>query len=177
MEEYLDIVDENGNLTGEKELRSVVHAKGLWHRVAAIYFFRFNNNILEFLVHLRSNRVEQNPNKWDTRFGGHVETGSTIKETALKEIKEELGIKIDFEKIIIGKKDSYNGPDNKEIGQFFYYEFNDDLNKLFIDANEIQKVEWKTEDEIIKSIQHNPEIWTNTENGFKKVLQDLKSKI
>ena len=39
-EEYLDIVDENENLTGEKELRSVVHAKGLWHRVVHIYFFR-----------------------------------------------------------------------------------------------------------------------------------------
>jgi len=29
MEEYLDIVDENNNITGEKKLRSLVHKDGL----------------------------------------------------------------------------------------------------------------------------------------------------
>ena len=73
--EYLDLVDENNNLTGEKELRSVVHSTGLWHRTVHIYFFRKINNIFEFLVHLRSKDKDLRPNCWDTRFGGHIKAG------------------------------------------------------------------------------------------------------
>ena len=35
--EYLEIVDEENNLTGETEERDVVHAKGLWHREIAVW--------------------------------------------------------------------------------------------------------------------------------------------
>lgn len=39
-EEYLDVLDEKGNLTGEKKLRSEIHAKGLWHKVVhGIHFY------------------------------------------------------------------------------------------------------------------------------------------
>ncbi len=54
MKEYSDIVDENGNLTGEKELRSVVHEKGLWHRTVYIYFYHIANGEIQSLPHLRS---------------------------------------------------------------------------------------------------------------------------
>ncbi len=29
--EYLDILDENGNKTGQKKSRKEVHSKGYWH--------------------------------------------------------------------------------------------------------------------------------------------------
>ena len=41
--EYLDIVNEDGNLTGEKEMRSVVHVEGLWHRTVHVYFYKIKN--------------------------------------------------------------------------------------------------------------------------------------
>ena len=47
VDEYLDIVDENGILTGKKELRSICHEKGLWHRTVHIYCYRFINKELE----------------------------------------------------------------------------------------------------------------------------------
>ena len=72
-DELFDIVDENGNLTGEKELRSVVHEKGLWHWVVPVCIYRMRNNQPEFLVQLRSKNKDQYPNKWQTRFGGHIE--------------------------------------------------------------------------------------------------------
>lgn len=33
MEEYLDIVDESNNITGEKKFRSLIHKDGSWHRM------------------------------------------------------------------------------------------------------------------------------------------------
>lgn len=144
-EEYLDIVDENGNLTGEKELRSVVHEKGLWHWVAVVYFYRLNKNNLEFLVHLRSKSKQQHPNKWTLHFGGHVESGDTIEETVLKEIQEEVGIFIDSNNLIRGIKIFYDGIkeneglSNREIGQTYYYKFKDDIMKLSFNDGEVQE--------------------------------------
>ena len=42
--EYLDIVDENNVLTGEKRLRSEVHLQGLWHRIVRVYLFKIIKN-------------------------------------------------------------------------------------------------------------------------------------
>ena len=42
LDEYLDIVDENNNLTGKKALRSEIHSYGIWHRTVHIYLFRKN---------------------------------------------------------------------------------------------------------------------------------------
>lgn len=35
MQEILDIVDENNNLTGKTANKSYVHNKGIWHREVA----------------------------------------------------------------------------------------------------------------------------------------------
>ena len=176
-EEYLDIVDENGNLTGEKELRSVVHAKGLWHWVAGVYFYRLNRNRIELIVNLRSKNKDHHPNEWMPRFGGHVESRSTIEETAIKEIREEIGIIINQKDLIIGIKKVHNNPNNREIGRVFYYNFNDNINKLSFDDGEVQEVKWMSEDEIIESMDNYPEIWASKKTGFINDLMDLKSKI
>ncbi|KKQ06324.1 MAG: hypothetical protein US16_C0019G0020 [Candidatus Moranbacteria bacterium GW2011_GWE2_36_40] len=177
-EEYLDIVDENGNLTGEKELRSVCHEKGLWHNVAVAYFYRFENNKLELLVHLRSKFKEQNPSKWAMRFGGHVEAGSTKEETVVKEIREETGIKITLEELIPGMKVSYNGEDNKEIGNSYYYNFKGDLKDLTFNDGEVQEVKWMNIDAIEKSMRNDSSIWDSQSiNRFLIRKNDILSKI
>ena len=176
-EEYLDIVDENGNLTGEKEFRSVVHEKGLCHRVAVVYFYRIKNNDIEILVHLRSKFKDQNANKWAPRFGGHIESGSTIEKAVIKEIQEEVGILVDFKNLKIGIKLLCKDIHNKEISYTFYYEFNDDIKNLVFNDGEVQEVKWMNEFEIEKSMYNNPEIWSGEMDGFLEIMQDLKSKI
>lgn len=177
-EEYLDIVDENGNLTGEKELRSVVHAKKLWHQTTHIYFYRKQSESIELLVHLRSKFKEQYANQWATCFGGHLESGSTVEETFIKEMQEEVGISIDPKKIIIGTRRFHNSAINKEVIYICYYEYNDDIKKLTFNDGEVQKIKWMNETEIIKAIEKNPEKWSGkTANGFLEVMRDLKSKI
>lgn len=36
MKEYFDVLDENGNLTGRKKLRSEVHRDGDWHKATRL---------------------------------------------------------------------------------------------------------------------------------------------
>jgi isopentenyldiphosphate isomerase len=176
-EEYLDIVDENDNPTGEKELRSVAHTKGLRHRTVHIYFYRAQNNNIELLVHLRSKNKSSQPNKWDTRFGGHVEAGQTINSAALRETQEETGIKIRISDLIKGLKRNYESGTNKEISQTYYYNFRDNLEKLSFDDGEVQRVKWMNFDEIEKSMRNNSQEWAASITGLMLIRKDLASKI
>ena len=100
-EEYLDIVDENGNLTGERELRSVCHAKGLWHRTVRIYLFRKRNDEIELLIHSFLIKKRTNPSMWTASFGGHIKAllpNSNLLKTEQNSIKifELCSVSINF---------------------------------------------------------------------------------
>ena len=176
-EEYLDIVDENGNPTGEKELRSVVHEKGLWHRTVHIYFYRVKNNVIEILVHLRSKFKDLDPDKWDTRFGGHVDAGKNIKEATAREIKEEVGIELKPEFLIKGEIKKYDGGNNREFCYVFYYNFLENNNSLEFNDGEVQAVKWMTNSEIADSMQKNPLDWAPKRAGFIETIGYLKNNI
>ncbi len=45
-EELIDVLDENGVLTGEVLPRSEIHKKGLWHRAIVVAIINENNQIL-----------------------------------------------------------------------------------------------------------------------------------
>lgn len=176
-EEYLDIVDEDGNLTGEKELRTVCHEKGLRHQTVHIYLYRKNNGRLEILPHLRSKFKASNPSAWDTRFGGHVETGQTINEAALRELQEETGLEVDMEDLLIGPIEFYDGGKNKEVVSAFYYNFTDGLNKLSFDDGEVQEVRWMSFEEIEREMNDKSKTWTGSVRGLYAIKNDLLQKI
>ena len=177
MEEYLDIVDENGNLTGEKELRSVVHEKGLWHRVAIVYFYRKKENKIEFLVHLRSAKKDAKPSIWDPKFGGHVKTGQSIETALAEEVKEETGLDIASSKFIKGITYEYRSAANKELASVYYYSFEDNIETLSLNEEEVQEVKWMNTDDIIKAIIECPEKMNNGLQNFKIILNDLQKKL
>lgn len=165
-EEYLDIVDENNNSLNIKKLRSEVHGKGLWHRTVHIYIF---NNKKQFLVHLRSKNKDLNPNKWDTRFGGHIKSGENIKKAVIDELKEEIGLEVKISSLTKGPVFKRDKGVNKEFTNTYYYRYNNDLNKLIFNDGEVQKVKWMDATNIINSISNNEEEWAAGVKNFKKV--------
>ena len=44
--EYLDIVDEQNNLTGKTEERDIIHEKGLWHREISVWIMNQKGEVL-----------------------------------------------------------------------------------------------------------------------------------
>ena len=57
--ELLDIVDENGEPTGEVRDREEIHSKGLLHRTSHLWIVRDNDKQLRFYIKLaEDNRVE-----------------------------------------------------------------------------------------------------------------------
>lgn len=89
MEELIDVLDENGNKTGEVATRKEVHKKGLWHGaiVAAII-----NDKNEILMQQRSYKKEKNAGMWDISVAGHISSEQTPNSATIREIKEEVDV-------------------------------------------------------------------------------------
>ena len=91
MEEYIDILNENGELTGEIRTKREVHELGLWHRAVHIWIL---NPKGELLLQQRAEQKENYGGYWDISAAGHVSAEETSIESALREIEEELGVEI-----------------------------------------------------------------------------------
>ncbi len=173
MEEYFDILDESGNLTGEKRLRSEAHTQGLWHRTVHIYFYRLNNEVIELLVHHRSKTKDLNPDKWDTRFGGHVKAGETLEEALKNELKEETGLDISTEQVTVGPIHKRDKLPNREFTNVYFYNFTGDTNDLIFNDGEVQGVKWMSLDDVLNSIEEKPDQWSSRPTGFKEIKELL----
>lgn len=92
MAEYLDIVDEYGNPTGDIVERSVAHSKGILHRTSHVWILRRGRSGVEVLLQKRSRNKDSFPGCYDISIAGHIPAGIDWKPSALRELEEELGI-------------------------------------------------------------------------------------
>lgn len=92
MEELIDVLDEYGNKTGNIVTRKRVHQQGLYHRIIVVAIIDKNGHLL---MQQRSKNKTKNPGKWDVSSAGHVSSGQTSIEAAIRETSEELGIEVD----------------------------------------------------------------------------------
>lgn len=90
-EEWFDIVDKNGKVTG-KAPRSLCHSgPGMLHPVVHLHIADDRDRIF---LQKRSLRKEIQPGKWDTAVGGHISSGEVIGEALKRETFEELDLKL-----------------------------------------------------------------------------------
>ena len=151
MAEYFDVLDSNGNKTGEKKDRKLVHRDGDWHKAVHVWIM---NSKGEFLMQKRSPNKDSHPNEWDISSAGHVVTGDDSMTTVLKEIEEELGLSAsprEIELLFSCKKQSV-----LNNGTFINNEFNDvyllkkdlDISTIKLQAEEVSDVRWFTAKEM-----------------------------
>ena len=114
--ELFDLLDENGEKTGVIEERSVAHYLGNRHAAVHIWILRrktgedkaagenlrrtgeklsaLRKDKYEVLLQKRSMQKDSNPGEYDVSAAGHVASGDTALNTAVREIKEELGLTV-----------------------------------------------------------------------------------
>lgn len=105
--EYLDIVNKQDEVIGRAE-QSEIYEKKLTHRIVHILIF---NDRGEIALQLQSQNKKFCPLHWVSSAAGHVQTGETYEEAALRELEEEIGVNLP---LIFLRKDLYlvSGQDN-----------------------------------------------------------------
>ena len=92
MEEMLDLVNEQGDSIGRAVPRSEAHRLGLRHRTSHVWLVRRKNGVLEVLLQKRSDEKDSFPGCYDISSAGHIPAGQGFVDSALRELKEELGV-------------------------------------------------------------------------------------
>jgi len=138
--ELFDVIDSKGNPAGQIVSREKAHAEGIPHRTAHIWIIRKKEGRVQILLQKRSQNKDSFPGKFDTSSAGHIQAGDEPLESALRELKEELGITFIYithdqeealtmsDKIIVMNKgyiqqmgtpeDIYNEPENAFVADF-----------------------------------------------------------
>lgn len=98
--EWLDIVDEDGNPTGETVERSRAHREGIRHRTAHVWLARLSEGRPQVLLQKRSQDKDSHPGMYDMSSGGHIPAGVDYLPSAIRELKEELGIDAEEEELL-----------------------------------------------------------------------------
>lgn len=147
--EYLDILDENGNKTGEKDTRENIHKLGLLHSEVAAFIYTDTGKVV--LQKRKSNKATY-AGVWSIT-GGHVLTGEKNEEAIIREIKEEINIKIEKERVEFvtiykSKKVKDDIINNKFFSIYIVKISEEEFNKIEMQNEELEDIKLFSIDEI-----------------------------
>jgi isopentenyl-diphosphate delta-isomerase type 1 len=89
-DEIFDLVNERDEVVGRAPRREV-HARHLRHRAVHLLVF---NSAGEVYLQKRSMAKDLSPGLWDSSCSGHVDAGEDYDAAAVRELGEELGLKV-----------------------------------------------------------------------------------
>ncbi len=133
-EELLDVVDADDNVIDVKT-RGEIHAQGLMHRAVHILVF---NPEGELFLQKRSMLKDENPGQWDTSCAGHVDSGESYLDCAVRELEEELGVVTDvpLEQLFHVQPSVLNGMEHSPVYRCVY------AGELRLQVEEIDEGRW-----------------------------------
>lgn len=88
--EVFDVVNERNEVIGQLT-RGEVHARKLLHRAVHIFVINARGKIY---LQQRSHLKDVSPMKWDSSAAGHLDAGESYADSAVRELKEEIGIDV-----------------------------------------------------------------------------------
>lgn len=176
--ELIDILDEQGNNTGEKKTKPEAHSKGLWHRAVHVWIVNSKN---EVLLQRRGETLVNFPDMWDISVAGHVSAGEEPVVSALREMQEEVGLNLNAEQL-------------KKIGEIKVQAvlndntyFDNEFDTVFIVNLDIEPKSLKMDSREVKDLRYIPvqelKKWTEDyqkhgmvphPEGYKLLFESLK---
>ena len=181
--ELFDIIDENGDPTGQTIERSIAHAEGIPHRTAHIWIIRRGNEKTEILLQKRSRNKDSFPGKFDTSSAGHIQAGDEPMESALRELEEELGIHAEpadlqfAGKFPISFAREFHGKlfRDEEIAFVYIYKESVNTDELVLQTEEVESVQWFDLEEVCEKCEKYRDIFCVPTGGLEVVRKYLNS--
>lgn len=162
MHEILDIVDENGEPTGETVEREFAHADGIRHRTSHVWLARKRNGRAEILLQKRAKNKDSYPGCYDISSAGHIPAGDGFRKSAVRELKEELGIDTDENELIycgdrnVQWDDVFSGKPfhDNQFSRIFLLWRDMEENEFTVQKEELESVKWIGFNECVDGVQN-----------------------
>lgn len=154
-DEQLTQVDEKNQIVGSISRKTAHESGDMYYRTIYVVIKNERN---EILIEKRSGTKDLYPNCWDISVGGHVDFGKSYEETAVREVKEEMGLEISEEDLIFRGEVLVRLPRSKEY--FHVYEYRLKRKDKIVSAEtEIAETRWMAMNEIKKSMVDKTMEW------------------
>lgn len=169
----LDEVDLEGRPTGRTADRGRVHREGIRHRTAHVWIFRTVDGRDEILLQKRSAAKDSFPDCYDISSAGHIPAGLGFRESARKELREELGVTsrpgdLHFcgRRHFLYNGEFYGEPFHDDQVTAIYFLVDDRPAEAFrIQRSELSGVRWFGLDDCLRLVRTNP---TQQAGGVRK---------
>ncbi len=161
--ELLDVVDRDGNPTGETVDREKAHREGILHRTAHVWLVRKSRTkpgCFEVLLQKRSPDKDSFPGCYDVSSAGHIPAGVDWIPSALRELREELGVIAHPQDLhFVGKRmvsssEVFHGRKfvNRQVSAVYFCWCGRNEEDFSIDPGELSSVRWMEMGELKKRL-------------------------
>ena len=176
--ELIDILTPEGVNTGRSAPRNVIHSNGLWHKSVHVWI---RNHAGELLLQQRSPTKETFPGLLDISAAGHISAGNTSRDTAVREIHEELGILVEDKvlKYLFTMKCSYCSPDNaikdNEITDVYLMIVPVDLEEITPDPDEVSGLSFFEVNTLKNMIITKSDLMVPHEEEYRRLFKEINA--
>lgn len=151
MEELVQILTEDGKTTEKYISKVEAHKQGVCHGISVIGLIDKEGRVL---LQKRSKTKRDEPNKWDLSSAGHIDVNETPEKAAIREMYEELGIKVEEQdlKLIDTYLNKIRFNEKIYINHFTYLYIvmkNIDINKIVMQQSEVSNIRFVNKHEYI----------------------------
>lgn len=173
--EMIDIYNDLGQKIDVSIEKEEAHRKALIHKGVCVWIMNSKN---EILLQRRSSQV-MFPKMLDISFSGHIKSGETSIEAAIREGKEELGISIDLDKLrYLFTCREYGGVEGyfeNEIDDVFLYSSDICLEEFSFCDEEVESVKYVSLSQFLRMVDEKDKNLLPYEMHYTCLIRALKS--
>ena len=120
------------------------HREGILHRTSHVWLVRMKDSRLQVLLQKRSEGKDSYPGCYDISSAGHIPAGVDFVPSALRELKEELGVEVQAEERF---KDN-------QISNVYLLWMDREAEEFQIQKEELSEVRWFDFEECIEDVKN-----------------------
>lgn len=157
------LVNENDEIIGTSH-KLEVHQRGLLHRAFSVFIYKKQDKIIEILLQQRHPKKYHSGGLWTNTCCSHQLPNEDIRESAMRRLKEEMGIACELTQIGVFhyRAEVGNNLIENEIDHVFMGELNNNLSESTInpDPKEVINYQWVKLDFLKQDVLEYPDKYT-----------------